>query len=65
MKPKFQENTEINKEKTKESEERQKKFFETGRRSASKISSIKFMHAFIMSFSDINSFEKENNKSKE
>ena len=63
MKPKFQENTEINKEKTKEEEERHKKFLETRRRSISNefISEKDMMKACINFIEEI--FEEEKNKS--
>lgn len=64
MKPKFQENTEINKEKTKEEEERHKKFLETRRRSISNefISEKDMMKACINFIEEI--FDEEKNKSK-
>ena len=64
MKPTFQENTEINKEKTKESEERHKKFLETRRRSITNefISDKDMMKACINFIEEI--FDEEKNKSK-
>jgi len=64
MKPKFQGNTEINKEKTKEEEERHKKCLETRRRSISNefISEKDMMKACINFIEKV--FEEEKNKSK-
>jgi hypothetical protein len=64
MKPTFQENTEIEKEKTKESEERHKKFLETRRRSISNefISEKNMMKACIDFIDEI--FKEEINESK-